>query len=165
MKKVFIVAGMILLAVMGFWACGESYEDNPVDPDGPLKLYANSGCKSHARPDGTRGISDKEAVEFKALGDSALSFNHVNVDFECGVKQIVPYVTIVGDTIKVDERDYYDPLDRRDCICFYDVYFEIGPLENKNYCVVFLRRMDERFRFDLTYYPSLSGTYNVKEGK
>lgn len=30
MKKVFFVAGTFLLAVMGFWACEESNEDNPV---------------------------------------------------------------------------------------------------------------------------------------
>ena len=50
-----------------------------------------------------------------------------------------------------------------DCICFYDLYSEIGPLEKRNYTVVFLWRYsdDIKFQFDIQYDDSLSGTYMV----
>ncbi|MBQ9230201.1 MAG: hypothetical protein IJ190_03360 [Prevotella sp.] len=161
MKKNVFVA-FSLLAVMGFWACEESFEDNPVEPQESLRVYAASGCKFHARPDGTRGPSHEQCVEYKALADGYLSLNHVNVGFNCDPGQIITNVYINGDTIEVVEREERSGAD---CVCFYDLYSEVGPLEDKSYTIVFERGRwrYEKFRFNIQYSPSLSGTYNVKE--
>lgn len=161
-----MMALSLLVAGAGLYACGgfEEEEDNPVSPQGNVpKVYAVSGCKSYARPDGTRGPSDDEYVEYKALADGYLSLNHVNRAFGCGATSINTTVSIEDGVIVITENASYDPTMLYDCICFYDLYSEVGPLEKRNYTVVytFSRWQHESFRFDIQYDDSLSGTYMV----
>ena len=162
-RKLLMLALSLLMAGVGLYACGGfEEEDNPVSPQGEVpKIYAVSGCRSYARPDGTRGPSDDEYVEYKALADGYLSINHVNADFECHAISINTTVSIEDGVILITERGSYDPMNRYDCVCFYDLYSEIGPLEKRNYTVVFAE-LQESFRFDIQYDDSLSGTYMVK---
>jgi hypothetical protein len=164
-RKLMMTALSLLVAGAGLYACGGfEEEDNPVSPQGNVpKVYAVSGCKSFARPDGTRGSLDDECVEYKALADGYLSINHVNAAFVCGATSINTTVSIEDGVIVVREHASYDPTMVYDCICFYDLYSEIGPLEKRNYTVVFLWRYsdDVKFQFDIQYDDSLSGTYMV----
>lgn len=162
-----IICGLVLM-MMGMYGCSS---DEAVQFH--VREFANTGCKSMSATRGETGDSEfytlrPEYVEYKALANGYLSLNHVNACFNCEPGELKMQATISGNEIRIVETEEYPGAN---CICPYDLYCEIGPLENSDYTIVFINGYDlssakhaeERFRFNISYNNSLKGKLNIKE--
>ena len=155
-----VICGLVLM-MMGVYGCS-SDESTQFH----VREFANSGCKSMAatRGDGLRS----EYIEYKALANGYLSINHVNACFNCEPGELKMQATISGNEIRIVETEQYPGAN---CICPYDLYGEVGPLENGDYTIIFIEGADlasakhaeERFRFNISYNNSLNGKLNIRE--
>lgn len=159
-----IICGLVLM-MMGMYGCSS---DEAVQFH--VREFANTGCKSMAATRGDTGNSvlRQESVEYKALGNGYLSINHVNACFNCEPGELKMQATISGNEIMIIETEEFAGAN---CVCPYDLYGEIGPLENGDYTIVFIdgfdlssaKHAEERFRFNISYNNSLKGKLNIKE--
>lgn len=163
MKK--SVLSIICVMMMGVYGCS-SDETTQFH----LRNFANTGCKSMVptRGDTRNYVLRQESVEYKALANGYLSINHVNACFNCEPGELKMQATISGNEIRIVETEQYPGAN---CICPYDLYGEVGPLENGDYTIIFIEGADlasakhaeERFRFNISYNNSLNGKLNIRE--
>ena len=161
MKKYFIYASLLMLSVLAIFSCNDSDGDNSVQPkdtvEDAVKEYSVTGCKS-MRVAGDEDFA--EYVEYQSIANGNLSLKHINALFNCEPGQILTGASIKDGIIEVEEHEEFDGAD---CVCCYDLYLEVGPLEEKEYTVVFKRHNKEVFKFALKYDASLSGVQKVEE--
>lgn len=159
MKK--SVLSIICVMMMGVYGCS-SDETTQFH----LRNFANTGCKSMTA---TRGdVLRSEYIEYKALANGYLSINHVNACFNCEPGELKMQATISGNEIRIIETEQYAGAN---CVCPYDLYGEVGPLENGDYTIIFINGYDlssakhaeERFRFNISYNNGLNGNVNISE--
>lgn len=166
MKKIVsnVICGLALM-MMGVYGCS-SDESTQFH----LRNFANTGCKSMTptRGDTRNYVLRQESIEYKALGNGYLSLNHVNACYNCEPGELKMEATISGNEIRIVEEEQYAGAN---CICPYDLYCEVGPLDNGDYTIVFINGYDlssakhaeERFRFNISYNNSLNGQLNIRE--
>ena len=160
-RNVFSVTCGLVLMMMGVYGCSSDET-----AQFHVREFANTGCKSvvATREDGFH----QESVEYKALGNGYLSINHVNACFNCEPGELKMEATISGNEIRIVETEEYAGAN---CICPYDLYCEVGPLENGDYTIVFVNGYDlssskhaeERFHFNISYKNGLNGKVNISE--
>lgn len=171
MKKfvLFSVFGVLALFAIGLSvACNQDvvgHEDNPVNtlivPENPPKNFSVTGCKSSRTRDEaeTRGMYD-ELIEYEARENSLLRITHTNTIFNCAVLQIYAEMT-VNDHLYIIEEKSQEGTVSANCICPYDLGYDIGPLkEGDEYTVSIRRGKDEDSevaKFIFTYSSTVKG--------
>lgn len=169
MKKLALRCGIIMLAMLLCVAtllmAGCSSDDHEGSTDASvfqIRDFANSGCKKvgEARTRGGYFSDYPEYVEYKGMKDGFLSISHVNAAFNCEPGELKIQATIEGNVIKILETEEDA---RANCICPYDLYCEVGPLNDGKYTIIIYNgsyEYGERARFGISYKSSLSGKYD-----
>ena len=102
----------------------------PYHPVGFLAGY--EGCKEFqkgAAMDSTP--PDQDCIEYQYDGESVLLLKHVNAGFNC-CPEIAADVTIEGNVISIDEIEISGDCD---CICLFDMDYEIRDLPPGEYII------------------------------
>jgi hypothetical protein len=95
-------------------------------------LLSHTGCKSGLEEyDGERIPSDMDCIEYHYVG-STLGLKHINAAFNCCPGDITADITVAGGVITIVEHEADSMCD---CICLYDVEYEITNLEPAAYIV------------------------------
>ena len=156
----FLAASVLCLAT----ACEDvtGYEDSPVDGYVVPKNFSVSGCKSTTS---TRGLFKDETIEYEARENGLLRITHNNAVFECAVERIYAAMTVNDHTYIIEEKAQEGPLSV-DCVCPYDLGYDIGPLtEGEEYSVSIRRGKSEESevaKFIFTYSPTVKGQISRK---
>ena len=128
MKKKFLIFSLMLMAV-GYSGCIEEEKSDA------LQAFSNSGCKNYATrsdnaEDSWSDLFGKESITYEGTKDGCLILYHNNVLFTCET-EISAKVTIKDGEISIVES--YNP--NTNCICAYDLFMKIGPLEHRAYTI------------------------------
>lgn len=168
-KNLILWISALALTIAGACSCSSNDEVTTDDTHFQVKNFANTGCKSMGATRGeTRDVEPHtEYIEYKGLTNGYLSLNHVNACFNCGAEIFSWKATISGNVIKIEETCKGM---LANCICPYDLYGEIGPLDDGDYTVIIYQRYDEideapfeYAHFTVSYKNGLSGRINLKE--
>ena len=154
----------VLALVSGFCGCNS---DSNSDYGIQVRNYANTGCK----PTVTRGEDGQtgktvEFIDYKGMDDGFLSFKHVNAQFTCYSQPRIE-ATVSGSEITIREYEYYPTEDyiTASCLCPYDLYCEVGPLDAGKYTVIILQGKGtyELYRFTIDYSKGLDEKKTIRE--
>lgn len=149
---------LLLSLLMSIWGCRYEF------PAGKLLDYGS--CKRNVADslnanvvDMEGGSSNLECIYYEYDGVKTLYFTHINADFNCCPDKIGADIAIKENSITVFETG--DGL--CDCICLYDLEYEIRNLEQGVYTFKIDNVDDLEFKIDLN--ASYSGIHCVdREG-
>ena len=156
MKKyqlLWIVCG--LLTIVGCTNDG----DNPVEFPKTIELknFSNSGCKSGAVRTRSNDDARKEIFKYSCIHEGYLYVTHQNAMFNCCPEALGADISVEDNQITVGE---YESDGYCDCICPYDLSYEIGPLvEGKTYIIYIGHRSDESKVAEFEFHNSMSGVW------
>lgn len=136
----------------------------PCSPVGVVLGYL--GCKEFEKAtlfDGTP--PDQDCIEYQYDGEGTLLLKHVNAGFNCCVDDILAEITLVGNLITITEIEE-PPGGWCDCICLYDVDYQINDLPPGEYTItvneLYLWPGAEILEFTVDLSSSTSGSYCVQ---
>jgi hypothetical protein len=122
------------------------------------KLINYTGCIEFQ---GYGAPSDKDCIEYEYDGEDVLLLTHVNAGFNC-CPEITADITIVDNIITIEEIEISGDCD---CLCLFDVYYEIINLEPGEYTILvvepYLHEDEEILEFTVDLSSSTSGSYCV----
>ena len=158
MKKVLSVF-MLMCIVSGFAGCTEEEKSDA------LQAFSNNGCKNYATrsenaEDSWSDLFGKESITYEGTKDGCLMLYHNNVLFTCET-EISAKVTIKDGEISIVES--YNP--NTNCICAYDLFMKIGPLEHRAYTISIYHNISSTLSetayisFPINYSNSIKGEY------
>ena len=159
-KNFFLVMSTLLMLAFGMSNCS-SDSDDTVDNQKEIELknFSNTGCKNRYM---SRAEDDsKEIIEYSVLHDGYLYIYHRNVFFNCCPGTIGADIQVEGNKIIIGE---YETEDECDCVCPYDLGYEVGPLvEGKSYTIYIGHKGRELKVAEFTFKNPMSGTWNLKQ--
>ena len=155
MKKsvLWIVCG--LLAMAGCTGDG----DNPASDQREIELknFSNSGCKSDLIRTRSDDNARKEVFNYSCIHEGYLYVTHQNARFNCCPRSLGADVSVEDNQIKVGE---YESGGDCDCICPYDLSYEIGPLvEGKTYDIYIGYKGNELKVAEFEFHNPMSGVW------
>ncbi len=164
MKKI-ILFNLITLLLFATIGC-EKEENKTVKREGKLEIknFSRTDCKQNADYIGSVAQeSKKEYLELKSVG-KYLKVKHINAQFNCCPEEIFITSKISNDTIYIDEDEKSHACN---CICDYDLDYEIGKVDYGNYYVV-LTKLKSPFsylEFKLDFNENLNNRIYVERNK
>jgi len=108
-------------------------------------------CKLVTKKSGSSGY-----IEYKRVDDDYLQINHVNAWLNCEPGKIFVSAELINDTIAVDE---YEETGMANCICPYDLSYQIGPLYYGHY-IFRIERGD--IEFSINFNSSTNGVFIIE---
>ncbi len=156
MKKIFFLSAIALLIITNV-SCDKEKNNNSFG----VHNLSYSDCKSNnnTKTQKVEQTSQKEYLELKA-NDKYLKINHINAEFNCCPGKILVTSKISNDTIFIDENETEHTCN---CICNYDVTYEVGKLDYGKYHIV-LTKLKAPFsykEFDLNFNSNTSEVINI----
>jgi hypothetical protein len=156
---------MVSISLLLFNSCDKEQESEKMEISG--KLINNSDCKSfngfYRNPDTPDSLSCIEYT-FDTLSNK-LNLRHINSGFNCCPEKLFCKVSIIGDTIIVEESEKESLCD---CNCLYDLDIELEGVEEKLYFLKIIEPYSsnqEKLYFYLDLFESKVGEYCVKREK
>ncbi len=132
-------------------------EIEKVQTEGRLIDYTD--CKEYLEEDPKSNI---DCLEYDYNGEDELLLTHVNAGFNCCPK-ITTNITINDNLITIEEIEISGDCD---CLCLFDVYYEIINLEPGEYIISiiepYIYEDDEILEFAVDLSSSISGSYCVE---
>lgn len=164
MKKIFLlVMSVAMMLAIGLSSCSSDNEnEGSTDPSNfHMRNVANSGCKAFPFAAAARKMpmDIQKYIEYKALTDGYLSINHVNAMFNCEPGELKMQAIVSGNEIRILETEEQAGAN---CVCYYDLYCEVGPLSYGNYTVIICHDSLEVVRFTISNKKGLNGRYNIE---
>lgn len=146
------------------------YRAGQTEGDLLLTNFTYTGCKGE-----TRSQSPTEHFELTAVKDGGLMIKHVDVLFNCGSDKFEAEASLDGQNIFIKELSVIRAEYLANCLCPFDLGYEIGPLEEGvTYTMTITSTYD--FGIDMeeygltpdwnettitfTYSPTLSGVFS-----
>lgn len=161
--NLFAVIGLASALALSAAGCGNDDEAKRDDmAKFGTKNILKSGCKpvptnKLGRTAGASGSS--EAIAYKDKGNGYLNISHTDAMFNCESSiDVKAYVS--GTQIVVNEEETNAIAN---CICPYDLSFDIGPLAEGRYTVVMKFNGSETARFVVDYKPGAEGRGIVRQ--
>ena len=156
-KKQVLMTCMAFLLSFGVTGCNQE-NDTPVAQRKAFELtnFANTGCKNN-----TRSVDDewKQTVSYAVLQAGYLYLNHQNAMFNCCPGTLGADVRMEGNNITIGE---YESASDCDCICTYDLSYEIGPLtEGETYTISIGQKGLEPEVAEFTFRNTMSGEWDI----
>ncbi len=153
----YMTLAILLLMTVGIAGCGDEENTN-----GQIttRNVSDSGCKSYINAKETNSVTkEAETLTFTARKGGWLHVEHKNTLFNCCSDKISVEVSQDDNLITVneDENDH-----SCNCICPFDVEYEIGSLENTTYTFVIRRGGIDFFRQTVTYADDLKKTFVIE---
>lgn len=149
--KVLMCVSLLVLAMAG---CTDE-KDNQAQTV-TLKNFANSGCKDNTRS----GYDGREEIaEYAVHHEGYLYVNHQNAVFNCCPGTIGADILVEDNRIIIGE---YESSGDCDCICPYDLSYEVGPLvEGTTYTIYIGYKGIESKVAEFTFQNSMSGVWEL----
>lgn len=129
-------------------------------------MLGYSGCKEFQKdspPDSTP--PDQDCVEYQYDGEGILLLKHVNAGFNCCPDEILGEIAVMGNTITITENESLEPSGGCDCLCLFDVDYQISDLPPGEYTItvdqLYLEEGDEMLEFTVDLISSPSGSHCV----
>ena len=152
-KGVFLLVNLLMLT-MGFVGCSNDNEKTKDDAPLTLRNFVHTGCKEL---DGY-----EESVEYSCKSSGRLYIRHVNAVFNCCAEELRANASVTDNRIIITESEKSSACD---CICPYDLSFEVGPLTDGKYTVVINRDTQEYTTFVIDFDKNLSGRFVISKEK
>jgi hypothetical protein len=134
----------------------------PCNTSGDMLGY--SGCKEFGKDPGTS--PDQDCIEYQYDGQGVLLMKHVNAGFNCCPDTILAGVSLVGNTIIITENESLEPSGGCDCICLFDVDYQVDNLPPGEYTItvneLYLQPGEEILEFTVDLSSVTSGSYCVE---
>jgi len=89
-----------------------------------------------------------EQIQFKAINGNELQINHIDATFNCCPGELSAIANIENNLISISEKE-----SESSCYCFcrYDLSYQVGSLEYKNYTLI-IKHLDSDFlQFNLNF--------------
>lgn len=166
-KGVFLLVNLLMLT-MGFVGCSNDNEKTKDDASLTLRNFVHTGCKDKATS--AKAVSAgfpqldgyEESVEYSCKSSGRLYIRHVNAVFNCCAEELRANASLTDNRIIITESEKSSAYD---CICPYDLSFEVGPLTDGKYTVVINRDAQEYTTFVIDFDKNLSGRFVVPKEK
>ena len=160
MKKSCIYLTFALLFVLG--AC-DGVSENPVKEEPlpiELKNFANTGCKNNSDRTRSGEYVWTAVFEYSCIHDGYLYVTHKDAFFNCCPGELKADINTEGNHITVGE---WSTEDLCDCICTFDLSYEIGPLvEGATYSLCIGYKGRENLVAEFEFHNSMSGVWEIK---
>ena len=124
--KTKIIASLLLM-ILVTTVCKKGSTNDPL----AIKNLSVSDCKN--KGDSDKGI-DSEYITIKTVDDTYLAVNHISSMFNCQPGEITMTINVSGNEILLDENESSHSVN---CVCPYDIYFKLGPLQYGTYILKF----------------------------
>lgn len=144
-------------------ACQDAtgYKDSPVDGYVSPQNFSVTGCKSTVS--GTRNSSTEESIMYETIRDNYVRITHNNARFNCEPGRIYAELIEKGQTFIIVEKEEKSSAN---CICPYDLGYDIGPLTEGQEYTVSIRtgytESLERAKFSFVFSPNIKGEISIK---
>jgi hypothetical protein len=122
-----VICSFLLILTFAVTSCKKEFPDDPL----ALKDLSVSDCKT--KGDNSKGV-EQEYITLKTVDDYYLLFNHFNSIFNCEPGEITVSVEITSNEISITEKE---STAMANCVCPYDLEFELGPLQYGSYILKF----------------------------
>jgi hypothetical protein len=130
-------------------------------------MLGYDGCKEFQKgspPDSTP--PDQDCIEYQYDGEGILLLKHVNSGFNCCPDEILGEITLVGNIITITENESLEPSGGCDCLCLFDVDYQISDLPPGEYTItvdqLYLQPGAEILEFTVDLTSTSSGEYCVQ---
>ena len=158
MKKYLII---MLGAMLSLAGCTTDADNSVIEErEIELKNFSNSGCKS--RYVRTRSYYDtrKEVFNYSCIHEGYLYVTHQDAMFNCCPEALGASISVEDNQIKVGE---YESDGYCDCICPFDLSYEIGPLVEGNTYVIYIGYKNNESKVaEFEFHNSMSGVWEVQ---
>lgn len=151
------IAFFLLLAI-GFVTCGcEENSSNQIHS----RNINSSGCKTvGSNAKSTNGlVAGPETITLSAREGGWMLVEHNNSMFNCCTEQFIVKISSVDNTILVDEDEDNHSCN---CVCPFDVSYEIGGLEKDVYTLVIRKGGLELLKEKIVYTNELKKTFTIE---
>lgn len=145
----------VLSCCAGMTACGSDGEGASDGGRVRVRNVYTTGCKTVGLQEASNWAAAAYAVdgaeeylEYKSKADGYVYVTHVNAMFNCCAEDIKVGVSVNGDDIVVTEDETGSACN---CVCPFDVSYEVGRLEPGRYNVTVRVAGLDRVSFRLTY--------------
>ena len=108
----------------------------------------------------TKKSENSERIEYKTVDKKYLQIKHINVWFNCEPGKLLVDVDQVNGTIFVDENEE-KPM--ANCICPYDLCYQIGPMDYGQYIIKFQRDGLLFAEFSVYFNSTTSGIFEINQ--
>ena len=157
--KTFMAVPVLCLAI----ACEDvtGYKDSPVDGYVSPKNFSVTGCK--AIVSGTRNPSTDESIMYESIRENYVRITHNNARFNCEPGRIYAELIEKGQTFIIVEKEEKSSAN---CICPYDLGYDIGPLTEGQEYTVSIRtgytESSERAKFSFVFSQNIKEDLSIK---
>lgn len=168
MKRLFVKsrafnAILVLFAFCLITGCQDvtGYKDSPVDGYVSPKNFSVTGCK--AIVSGTRNPSTDESIMYESIRENYVRITHNNARFNCEPGRIYAELIEKGQTFIIVEKEEKSSAN---CICPYDLGYDIGPLTEGHEYTVSIRtgytENSERAKFSFVFSQNIKEDLSIK---
>lgn len=138
-------------------------ESNPEHSISGGSLVSHSACKSDKTFMSDSDIPDTvSCVEYAYDASSKkLTLTHINAGFNCCPGELSCDISLLGDTIVVEEKEETPACD---CNCLYDLEISVDNVAQANYVIKFVELYcgdADRLIFDIDLSNEITGSYCV----
>lgn len=137
----------------------------PIDPGPTGSVISHTGCKDFFTDPAYFDISeDKSCIDYEYDGQGKLTLKHVNAGFNCCPDMLDADVSLVGDTLVIEESESLAS-GGCDCLCLFDLDIEVKNLDPGRYFIkvveVYVDEDDEKLFFEADLSLQTAGSYCV----
>lgn len=157
---------MLLVLLLIVIACNKTSEEvNDPVINGNVTSYTD--CKTFAhKPDSIDTVANQSCIEFNYnLTANKLTFKHINAGFNCCPWTLLCSVTLLNDTIVLEESESYASCD---CSCLFDLDIEVTGIVPGQYFVKFIEPYcgdQEKLEFTIDVNQNNNGIYCVERNQ
>ncbi len=151
MKK--IVAVILLVVLFFAIGCEEISNTLFLNQSFRVRHITHSDCKDGVKAD------EQEYIAYKTVDNYYLDMNHVNVMFNCCPGELIVTSNVSNDTIYIYEEEKESICN---CICKYDLSYEVGPLEYQEYVVKVYKFNMEQAQFTIDFNEDTEGVFYIE---
>jgi len=146
-----IIYSFLLILTIAFTSCKKEFPKDPL----AMSDLSVAGCKT--KSDNAKSF-DTEYITIKTVDNYYLRFSHINTLFNCEPGEITVSVSISSDRITINENETKS---LANCICPYDIVFNLGPLEYGAYTIIFQKGGLTYKEYLLTYKKSTDARIDI----
>lgn len=156
----FKTLAILLLLTLGFAGCDD---DEKTNEQIKAKNVNISGCKTEsidAKAISTNSLLGKEeTITLTATKSGWMRVEHKNFFCNCCAEQIIVKISSMDNVILIDEDEDDHSCN---CVCPFDVSYEVGKLENTTYTLIIRKHGLEFFNEQIKYNKDINKSFTIE---